>query len=372
MPLKRRQAVIDARWLRTGIGRYILTLLANLKQHIPDIELIGITLPQNVKTIAPYCDRVVAVDCGIYSIAEQLRLPFVNPGASVFCAPHYNIPVLRRGPMVVTVHDLTHLFMPAYAKRLSASVYAKPMLRMATARASHIVTPSNYTKEKMVEHLGSNPEKITVIPGVVDDVFHLQDKSVATETVRREYGIDRPYFLFVGSAAPHKNLERLLVAYHRLCSRRSDAPLLILAMAKDIPSHLGGTNLHKLIDHPSIRRMLAIDDAALSSLYAGATATIVPSLEEGFGLPVAESMACGTPVLCSHRASLPEAAGDAALSFDPESEEEMTDAMLKLIDSPDMVKDLIEAGLQRAALFTRDRAASAYAEVLASVLEVHA
>ena len=274
--------------------------------------------------------------------------------------------------MVVTVHDLTHLLVPAYAKRLSASVYARPMLRMASARASHIVTPSNYTKEKMVEHLGSNPEKVTVIPGVVDDVFHLQDKGIATETVRREYGIDRPYFLFVGSAAPHKNLERLLVAYHRLCSRRSEAPLLILAMAKDLPSQPGGTNLHKLIEHPGIRRMLAIDDAALSNLYAGATATIVPSLEEGFGLPVAESMACGTPVLCSNRASLPEAAGDAALYFDPESEEGMTEAMLKLLDSPDMGRNLTEAGLRRAGLFTRDRAASAYAAVLASVLATSA
>jgi alpha-1,3-rhamnosyl/mannosyltransferase len=270
--------------------------------------------------------------------------------------------------MVVTVHDLTHLLVPAYAKRLSASVYAKPMLRMASKRASHIVTPSNYTKEKMVQHLGSNPEKITVIPGVVDEVFHLQDKSLAVETVRREYGIDEPYFLFVGSAAPHKNLERLLTAYHCLRSRRSDAPLLLLVMAKDLSSPQSKTNLGYLIDHPSIRRIIAVNDAALSNLYAAATATIVPSLEEGFGLPVAESMACGTPVLCSNRASLPEAAGEAAHYFDPESEEEMTGAMQTLLDSSDMRKDLIDAGLQRAALYTRDRAASAYAAVLSSVL----
>src|SRR5271168_816859 len=98
-----REVVIDARWLRTGIGRYILTLLQELKVRLPDTLLTCITMPGQAETIAPRCDRVVEMSCGIYSVMEQVRLPMIARGASVFCAPHYNVPVFRGGPLVVTI-----------------------------------------------------------------------------------------------------------------------------------------------------------------------------------------------------------------------------------------------------------------------------
>jgi hypothetical protein len=141
-----REVVIDARWLRTGIGRYILTLLQGLRQKLPDTLLTCITMPGQVETIAPHCDRVVEISCGIYSVMEQARLPIIARGASVFCAPHYNVPVFRRGRLVVTIHDLTHLLFPSYRSKVRARFYAEPLLRIGCAKASRIITPSHYTR----------------------------------------------------------------------------------------------------------------------------------------------------------------------------------------------------------------------------------
>jgi glycosyltransferase involved in cell wall biosynthesis len=362
------EVVIDARWLRTGIGRYILTLLKELKANLAETSLTCITMPAYAKLLAPLCDRVIEMNCGIYSLTEQLRLPLVARSASVFCAPHYNLPILRSGPMVVTIHDLTHLLFPAYRSTLRACIYAKTMLRIAAARASRIITPSHYTRNCVIEHLGADPAKVQVIPCALSDAFYPQPKGQAAEAVRSRHGIAAPYLLFVGSSAPHKNLITLLRAYQLLSAKYSDAPNLVLVLPQRKTPERSDAELRRLLGAPGVRSLHEVSDQELASLYAAALMTVVPSFEEGFGLPVVESMACDTPVACSRAASLPEIAGDSAIYFDPHSAEEMVWAIDKLLSSQQLRRHLTEQGRRRAAAFSGTGVASAYASVLRSVV----
>jgi glycosyltransferase involved in cell wall biosynthesis len=358
------QVVIDARWLRTGIGRYTLNLLQELKQNLPHTRLTCITMPAHVQTVAPLCDQVIEMNCGIYSVMEQARLPLVARGAAVFCAPHYNIPVFRTGPLVVTIHDLTHLIFPGYRNRFRTRLYAELMLRFACARAAHVVTPSQYTKQMLIDHLGADRDRISVVPCAVNEAFRPKVKSEAANEVRQHYRIPTPYILFVGSTAPHKNLMTLLTAYKHLCATRRDVPALILVLPRKTNASKPDAKLLQLITMPGVRYLHAVADDALASLYSAAVMTIVPSLEEGFGLPVIESMACGTPVICSRAASLPEIAGDSALYFAPDSADELASTIEQLLDSDDLQRKLTIEGLSRAAVYSISRAAAAYASVL--------
>ena len=362
------QVVIDARWLRTGIGRYILNLLQELKQNLPHTLLTCITMPAHVQTVAPLCDQVIEMNCGIYSVMEQARLPLVALGASVFCAPHYNIPVFRTGPLVVTIHDLTHLIFPGYRNRLRTRLYAELMLRIACARAAHVVTPSQYTRQMLIDRLGADPDRISVVPCAVNEAFRPKVKSEAASEVRQSHRIPTPYILFVGSAAPHKNLTTLLIAYQLLYAKHRDMPALVLVLPRKAESSQADAKLLQLISMPGVRCLHTVADDALASLYSAAVMTVVPSFEEGFGLPVIESMACGTPVICSRVASLPEIAGDNALYFAPDSADELASTIEQLLDSDDLQRKLAFKGLSRAADYSRSRAAAAYASVLSTTI----
>ncbi|HZD47379.1 MAG TPA: glycosyltransferase family 1 protein [Silvibacterium sp.] len=361
------EVVIDARWMRTGIGRYILTLLKELRPRLPDTVLTCITMPAHIAALAPYCDRVIEMNCGIYSLTEQLRLPLAARNASVFCAPHYNIPVFRTGPIVVTIHDLTHLLFPGYRSKMRTRIYASAMLRLASARASRIVVPSHYTRDCLVERLGADATKISVIPCAVGDAFRSQPKEEAAEAVRARHGISAPYLLFVGSTALHKNLPTLLKAYRLLSSRDRDAPHLVLVLPHNPLESGKNRELSALLALPGVHCLHTVSDQSLSSLYSAAVMTIMPSFEEGFGLPVIESMACGTPVACSRAASLPEIAGDAAVYFDPSSTEDLACVIDRLLSSEELRIHLAAQGIEHAAQYSANRAAAAYASMLCSL-----
>ena len=361
------EVVVDARWLRTGIGRYTLTLLQDLKRHLPDTLLTCITMPAHVEAVAPLCDQVIEMSCGIYSLTEQARLPLVARGAAVFCAPHYNIPVFRTGPLVVTIHDLTHLIFPAYRSRLHARLYAEFMLRLACARAAHIVTPSNYTRQMLIERLEADPDRISVIPCAVNEFCRPRDKSEAANEVGANFDLSTPYILFIGSTAQHKNLMTLLAAYQQLRAKRRDIPTLVLVLPRKSKQSRANSKLTPFTTAPGVHCLHAVADHSLASLYSAALMTVVPSFEEGFGLPVIESMACGTPVVCSDAASLPEIAGDAALYFPPASADAMAAVIKQVIDSPSLQQRLAAAGIKRAARYSASNAAAAYASVLSSI-----
>lgn len=363
------EVVFDARWLRTGIGRYILTLLGELRNHLDGLTFDCIAQPEDVERLAPFCDRVIPFRAGIYSISEQLVLPRIARSAAVFCAPHYNLPVLRTAPSIVTIHDLTHLVYPEYGKTLRARLYAAPMLRIACARAVRIVVPSEYTKRRLVERLGADPEKIVVIPAALDSAFYPIDKLKAAETVEELFGISGPFLLSVTSPAPHKNPIMLLDAHRRLREKRKGVPPLVLVLPDSATRISRRSKLFSLLQDPQIHCLYGVADRGLSALYSAAIMTILPSFEEGFGYPVVESMACGTPVACSSFASLPEVAAGCAEFFSPDSPQEIESAICRLLDSAELRRDLAAKGLERIAAFSPGPAAQKYARLVRAVIQ---
>lgn len=360
--------VIDARWLKTGIGRYTLSLLQGLRERLKNITLTCITQPQHVDLVSGLCERVIACDAGIYGFKEQLALPWLARAASALYAPHYNIPVMWRRQLLVTIHDLNHLLDATYRGSWKSRLYAKPLLSMAARNADVIITPSEYTKAMLSEHLDAEPARISVIPGCVASCFQRQEKKEARSNVAHKFGITRPYLLFVGNCAPNKNVPLLLESLAQLQSRRHDAPLGVFAGSDCKWRPQMQEHARRLGLEDEVVWLEKTTDGLLAELYSAALMTIVPSFEEGFGFPVIESMACGTPVVCSQAASLPEVAGDAALLFSPYSSEQLTSNIEHLMDSTAVQEKLITAGLARSSLFSQqrfgERQASAIRELL--------
>lgn len=360
--------VIDARWLRTGIGRYTLSLLHGLRGRLKNVSLTCITQRQHVDLVSGLCERVITCDADIYGIKEQLALPWLARAASALYAPHYNIPVMWRRRLLVTIHDLNHLLDTAYRGSWKSRLYAKPLLSMAARNADVIITFSEYTKAMLSEHLDAEPARISVIPGCVASCFQRKEKKEAQANVAYQLGITRPYLLFVGNCAPNKNVPLLLESLAQLRSRRDDAPLGVLVGSDCKWRPQMQEHARRLGLQDEVVWLEKTTDVLLAELYSAALMTIVPSFEEGFGLPVIESMACGTPVVCSQAASLPEVAGDAALLFSPYSCDQLAANIEHLMDSTATQEKLIAAGLARSSLFSQqrfgERQASAIRELL--------
>jgi glycosyltransferase involved in cell wall biosynthesis len=360
--------VIDARWMKTGIGRYILALIKGLRQNAPALDIRCITNPQYVGRLSEFCDQIVLSKSGIYTIQEQIVLPWIARKSKAFYSPHYNVPLLWKNRLLVTIHDLNHLLDTTYGSTLKSRYYAKPLLQRAIDKADIIVTPSDYTKRMLQQHLDADPRRITVIPCPVSEDFSVLDKSESREVIRKHRGINGPFALFVGNVAPNKNIPTLLQAFAQLRRLRRDIPVLVMVARGAKRRLIIEKQVHELGLKDIVEWIEGIDNSLLARLYAAAEMTIVPSLQEGFGLPVIEAMACGTPVICSNAASLPEVAGEAALLFDPHSTDELVEVMMRLLDSVELQRALISSGIKRANRFSQESFALRQSHVVQRLL----
>jgi glycosyltransferase involved in cell wall biosynthesis len=271
------------------------------------------------------------------------------------------------GPVVVTVHDIIP-YLTRHDRRLRA--YGHPLhrafdwlamqgLRRAQRRGL-LLADSAWTKRSLVQALGLDAGRIAVVPlGVDRERFH---PAAVPDDVRRRYGLSEAedYVLYVGSEDPRKNLTLLLRALARVCPAAPRVRLLKVGAAhhlderqrlRRLAADLGIGHAVRFLDH------VAEDD--LPRLYNAATVCVLPSWYEGFGLPVLEAMACGTPVVCAAAAALPELAGGAACLVPPDDPEAFARELLDLLLDPTRRADLAERGLARAATFTWRRSAEA-------------
>jgi alpha-1,3-rhamnosyl/mannosyltransferase len=235
-------------------------------------------------------------------------------------------------------------------------------------RADGAIAVSENTRRDAIRILGMKPEKIRVIyPGAGSEYFAVSpEQRVRAAEV---YALTLPYFLSVGTIEPRKNLDTLLTAWMQLPSTfRAENNLAVVGM----PGWKSAEILRRLIQltrEPSgVRYFGYVPEAFLSGLTAGAEALIYPSFYEGFGIPVAQAMAAACPVIASNVSSLPEITGDAALLIDPRSAGEIAHAIRRLKESPELGDQLRSAGLERARLFTWDRAARESFEYFAALM----
>jgi glycosyltransferase involved in cell wall biosynthesis len=290
---------------------------------------------------------------------EQTILP-LRLGDSLLWSPNNTGP-LSVGRQVCTIHDLIPLDHPEWFSPRFAAMNRWLMTSLAK-RVRHIIAISRYTSLRIQERMGIDERNITVIHNGVDRAFARFAEVDPTPQLLK-YGLcRRRYVLFVGSIEPRKNIRTLLQAWSQVQDRFSRDILLAIVGAKGSESVFAQQQPTVV---PDRTRLLGyVPDAALPALYSGALAFLYPSMDEGFGLPVIEAMAAGTPVITSSAGAIPEVAGDAALLVDPLSPAEIAAALTTLIESPGLQQRMRERGVLRARQFDWNSCAIATKRVL--------
>jgi glycosyltransferase involved in cell wall biosynthesis len=363
-----KTVAIDARWLVGGIGTYTENLLLGLGNGANGVEIHAITRFADAARVKESCSRVTIVDVPIYTLMEQVLIPRAARECDLLHVPHFNIPLLYRRPLVVSIMDVIHLRSPEYRNSLSSVLYARPMLTAAARRADHIFTVSNYSKTQIMEALGTPESKISVVHCGVGTQFHPNGGHQGSQPAPEALGIRRPYLLYVGNLKPHKNISTLLRAFARLRNDRKLSHSLLI-VGDDARWKRGVVEeCVRLGIRDSTVFVSYVSPELLPKIYSGADLLVMPSTAEGFGLPVLEAMACGTPVLSSNAASLPEVAGDAALYFDPASPEELAASIERILQSRDLRESLRDLGLQRVKKFSWQESIRKHMEIYSQLL----
>jgi glycosyltransferase involved in cell wall biosynthesis len=308
-----------------GIGTYIRGLLHALVALGGD-EYVAFG-PAGIAAALPKGIEHEVVDAPKYSLRELFTMGRAADAArlDVFHAPHYVVPFVHV-PVVVTIHDLIHL----RHRNPLARAYARRMIGRAVRRSRRVITVSEAVRSEIASRFG-HAGKIVITPEGVDAVFSPGGPAA-----------EGRYFLFVGNDKPHKNIDRLVEAFDRL----SDVQLVLAGGTFDRFRNRRGTVITGFVP---VER--------LAALYRGAIALVLPSLDEGFGLPALEAMACSTPVITSTAAALVELTGDAAIHVDGRSIEEIAEAMTRVLRDEQLRAPMIARGRARASAFTWNRCA---------------
>lgn len=326
-----KRILFDARWFGDhGIGRFA----REVRKRLGDAaEYTG--------TVRPYSP----LDC-VYS---GLRL--ANERNTVFFSPGYNSP-LGNSSFAFTIHDLAHIDNPESRHPLKTAYY-ELVMRPACARALKVFTVSEYSRGRIAEWAGLDVSRIINVSNGVNGAF--------TNPGGR-YRLDAPYVLVPGNRKPHKNEQRAMRAFARAYADDSTkllymgvSSLELLALAQELG--LGSR----------VQFLGQVDDVRLAEAYRGAEVVLFASLYEGFGLPVIEGMACGTPIITSNVCALPEVAGGAALLVEPMREDSIVDALLKLKQDPALGDKLRALGLQNVARFSWDNTGARVRQAMSEV-----
>jgi glycosyltransferase involved in cell wall biosynthesis len=359
---------------RGGIGRYSARLAESLLE-LPGVEL---SLLYNAPR-APRLDAALARlpahrlrlgtkpwRAGI-AAATLLGLALDRwvAGADVFHATDHLLPPLRRVPTVFTVHDLAFLTHPA-THLPSNRAFLRLMMPRFVRAATVVIADSEATRRDLLRYYRVAPHKVRAVPLGVEPAFRPADAQAARALVAERYALAVPYLLFVGTLEPRKNLRGLLDAFRQLISRHTgegDVPALAIAGARGWWYRDLYRAARELGLGERVRFLGRVSDADLPALYSAAAAFVYPSLYEGFGLPPLEALACGTPVVCSDRSSLPEVVGDAGLLVDPTRPGALAAALERILHDAALRQELRGRGLERAARYTWARTAAATAQV---------
>jgi glycosyltransferase involved in cell wall biosynthesis len=283
---------------------------------------------------------------------EQTLLPVAARRARAIYCPANAAPLVSRRSVVV-IHDLAALRHPEWYSAQFATYHRYVLPRLAR-RARRLITPSEFSRRELADGLGLDPGRVAVVANGVDECF---SSSADPEPVRRAYGLEKPYVLLVGTRIARKNLGALAEARRRLGG-----------LGVDLVSAGSGRHWTRSDAAPPARALGYVPERDLPGLYAGAAALAMPSLYEGFGLPVLEAMASGVPVVAADRAALPETCGGAALLVDPDDGEALAEALDRAVTDEELRGTLVKAGLERASQFSWDRAAVGTDAVIAEVL----
>lgn len=384
-------AGIDIRKIHDfGIGTYIRHLLNGLSRTSQLSDTVFRLYTEScyvpdMKQFPPHRFPVVPMSSG-----RKAPLQGMLPGAEdldLYHAPHYLTPDSGKAPLVLTVHDCIHLIPPAFpdafdrlgnssdhmfdaAKRFYHKGQGILRFKKLIRRARHLITVSDATTDTLVAHTGIERARVTRIHNCVANKFFDYGSEEDTGEFCQKYQLDaHDYFLYCGNDLYHKNLAGLLTAWKNLCIEM-DPPKLVLAgpprqvMIREYSRNLGIDDKIVLFDR--------LPASNLMGLYHGARGLIMPTLAEGFGLPVAEAMAMKTPVICSDISVLREVTGGHAFFFDPYSPPSIASAVKEFLENPETVAANVQAARRFASRYSEDAFISAHIDVYNRVLEGNA
>ncbi len=352
-----------------GIGRYTRHLIRTLARVDRDNRYIlysagrdpdGYQWPANFRLRSlPLTDRHLAI------IWQRLRLPIpvelITGRVDILHSPDFVLPCVWRAKKVLTVHDLSFMRYPECSSPALLD-YLMRSVPPSVSRADLVLADSENTRQDVIDLLNVAPDRVCVVYAGVEERFLVDSEEDDRDDVLGRYGIDRPYILGLGTLQPRKNFARLIQAYARLRERGIDQCLVIGGapgwLYQDIYDTIDALHLQGQVIMAGFVR-----DADLPALYRHADVFAFPSLYEGFGIPVLEAMACGTPVVTADTSSLPEVAGDAALMVSPFDVEALADAIWRLVDDSDLREGMVRRGYCRAARFTWETAAHSLLDV---------
>jgi glycosyltransferase involved in cell wall biosynthesis len=366
---------IDARKLRDyGIGTYVRNLLRHLARLDRTTDYVVLCSQRDWKSTSELGENFRAIiDASPgYSLREQVTVPLDlrRERVDLFHAPHYVLPPLTPCRSVVTIHDCIHLRFPQYLPSRLGYAYARSSMWVATHRSSRVLTVSEASKRDILKYFHIPEAKVDVIYNGIDERFWSPPDAADVDRIRERYQLDGRFVLYAGNIKPHKNIERLIEAFHTLKQHGfDDVKLLIIGDEVSKYATLRRA-VHRYKLHKHVRFFGFVPDQTLAVLYRLAALFVFPSLYEGFGLPPLEAMASGTPVITSNVSSLPEVVGDAALLIDPYEPDAIAAAIERLLTDARLREDLRARGLKRAREFSWDqsvqRIRAIYYEVLAN------
>jgi len=367
---------------RAGIGRYTYELLLQFSTAVPrpavhvanfGLSLRRARLPGRLgpADLSAYLGRNRANAILFCALPRVVRDRVTAPqaaaaGCDVYFAPNFLGVYGRSFRTVITIHDMGYHLYPEYTQPAMLKALRANLPRHA-GRADGIVTDSESTKRDIVKILGIDPAKIVVVPLAAGGSDGRAADPAAGQRVRARYGLPDRFILFVGTVEPRKNLLRLLAAFERLAADPGFRHRLVVVGARGWKAEPLMARLDDLAARGLARHLGYVPDDDLAALYPLADLFVFPSLYEGFGIPPLEAMAAGVPVVCSSASSLPEVCGDAAVYFDPGSEDELAEAVRRVLSDPALAADLRARGLRQAAAFSWERTADQLLRYFAAV-----
>lgn len=357
----------------TGTEWYSFHLLRALSRHARGDELYLYakeSLIPGLTNLGPHVhERILSWPPQRLWTHTRLAWEMLRSPPDLLFVPAHTIPIVHPARTVTTVHDIGFDRFPELYTR-SERAYHQWSMRYAVRHAKHIITPSAFTRQELLDAYSVDPERVTVIHhGFDPHQFRMINDTPKLEAAIRKYRLTKPYILYVGRLERKKNIFGLVQAFAQLRARYRGSLSLVLAGSEGFQfervreyiaaHHLEGT----------IRRTGYIPADDLPLLLNQAALFAFPSLYEGFGLPILEAQACGTPVVTSSVTSMPEVAGAGAVLVDPHSPEAIADGILRVLENPGLAASLKGAGLRNLHRFTWEICADQTLTLLHKVLD---